>query len=263
MAASQPPSLDGIRAKLARADEHFDLLEREIDAFLAGESEPVTLSIPYLDTDSGYHVVYAIVEHEPPLRFGVVVGDIVHNARSALDHLVWQLVILNGGRPGRDHSFPIADHPNDFSAQAAKRLDGVAPRHRAIIESVQPYQGSNGPENTYLALLSRLSNVDKHQVVHATLAVLQDPGDRVSVRLVRGPGEIVAKQFLPFGGFEHGAPLLRFKVEPLTPDTEVDVDGDVPVGIAIGERRDRLGHVKHLPQVARIIVQQFEADFAS
>ena len=254
-------ALDGVRAKLARADEHFDLLEREIDTFLADESKPVALSIPYLDPDSGYHLVYAVVEHAPPLRLGVIVGDVIHNVRSALDHLVWQLVLLNGGKPGRDHSFPIADHPNDFAAQAVKRLDGVAPRHRAVIESVQPYHGSGGPENTYLGLLSHLSNVDKHQVVHSTHAVLEDPGERISARVVRGPGEIVAKQFRPFGGFEHGAELLRFKVEPLTPDTEVDVDGEVPGGIAIGERRAQLGHVKHLPQVARIIVQQFEPDF--
>jgi hypothetical protein len=252
--------LDGCRAKLDRADEHLDLFEREIDAFLEDESQSVALSIPYLDPESGYHIVYAVVESDPPLRLGVILGDVVHNVRSALDHLVWQLVLANGETPGRGNAFPIVDHPNDFAGKAAVALKGVTPGHRAVIESVQPYHGSDGPETTYLGLLRHLSNVDKHQVVHTTLAVLLDPGERISARVVRGPGRVAVKQFMPLGAFEHGAELLRFKVEPLTPDTEVDVDGDVPGGIAIGERRARLDHVKHLPQVARIFLRQFEGD---
>lgn len=38
----------------------------------------------------------------------MLVGDYVHNVRSALDHVVWQLVIANRGAPGRHTQFPIA-----------------------------------------------------------------------------------------------------------------------------------------------------------
>ena len=42
---------------------------------------------------------------------GAIVGDILHNLRSALDHVAWLLVLLDGGqRPMRPtRSQPICD----------------------------------------------------------------------------------------------------------------------------------------------------------
>ncbi len=43
-------SLEGVWAKLARAQEHHDLLEQELRYFIEQDPQPIGLSIPYLDT---------------------------------------------------------------------------------------------------------------------------------------------------------------------------------------------------------------------
>jgi hypothetical protein len=43
----------------------------------------------------------------PPVRWSVVVGEIIHDLRSALDHLVCQLAIANQNSATMGHQFPI------------------------------------------------------------------------------------------------------------------------------------------------------------
>jgi hypothetical protein len=126
--------LSGVWAKIARADEHLALLDAEVRAFLEGDPQPIALSIPYLDADCGWYIVYGIVKSPPPLRLGVIVGDVAHNARSALDHLVWQLVILNGATPSQDNAFPMAFTEGAWKvAIKSGRLEGVSSAHVATI----------------------------------------------------------------------------------------------------------------------------------
>src|SRR5262245_38750186 len=104
-------TLDGVWAKLARAEEHLITLADEIKAFITRDPQPFGLSVPQFDPVTGWYIVYAIVDEDPPERLGVILGDVLHNTRSALDHLVWQLVILNRGTPkggARGNAFPAA-----------------------------------------------------------------------------------------------------------------------------------------------------------
>jgi hypothetical protein len=50
-------------------------------------------SAPPYDERSGEDLYRAQVLREPPPRISVVVGEIVHDLRSALDHLAWQLTL--------------------------------------------------------------------------------------------------------------------------------------------------------------------------
>jgi hypothetical protein len=52
--------------------------------------------------------------------WGVQVGEIVHNLRSALDHSIWELVILTTGRPPAlptKNQFPIFKSKDGFLAR--------------------------------------------------------------------------------------------------------------------------------------------------
>ena len=262
-------SLAGVWAKIARADDQFQLLEREMRAFFDRDPEPIGTSVGYFDSESGWHISYGVVNEEPPPRLGVILGELVHNVRSALDHLVWQLVIWNDNDPVPGvggNAFPFAMTKNAWKGAQKGPLAGVADKHRAIIREVQPYKGSDGPENTVTADLSHLSNVDKHQIVHPTLATILDPGagpHRASFRVVEGEAEIVQEQVNFGASFEHGAPLMRCRTEPPNSGIKVHVEGDIPGDIAFGERRVRFGCVKNFPQVARVIVREFEPDIPS
>src|SRR4051794_7080795 len=52
-------------------------------------------------------VAVAVATANPPLRFGVMAGNIIYQLRSILDHLVCQLVVANGGEPKSVNQFPV------------------------------------------------------------------------------------------------------------------------------------------------------------
>jgi len=255
--------LSGVWAKIARAEEHLALLDAKIRAFIEGDPQPIALSIPYLDPDSGWYIVYGVVEQEPPPRLGVILGDVLHNVRSALDHLIWQLVLLRDKTPTRGNAFPTSFSEDDWKSVINSLLQGVSGPHRAIIDTVQPYQGTDSPESTYLGMLKILSNVDKHQIVHPVFGVILHPGPQhAGFRVATGGGVIVKSQIRHGARIDHGAEVMRALVEPREDDTEIYVDGDIPIDIAFGDRLVPWGHLKNLPQVARVIVREFEPDFA-
>jgi len=256
-------SLEGVRAKLDRADEHLNTLADEIQAFISRDPQPFGLSVPYFDPTTDWHTVYAIVEEKPPERLGVILGDVLHNTRSALDHLIWQLVILSGGKPKggpRGNAFPIAKTEASWRTAQGQHLAGVTEAHRAIIEKTQPFKTDN-PNQSPFEWLRFLSDTDKHQVVHPIAGIIHDdPIGTVSFHVTRGPGEVVREQWQA-EWFSHGAELLRCKVEPMTPDTEVEMVGNVKLRVAFSERHVRETLPKLLLAAAQSVVHDFEPAF--
>ena len=99
-----PVSLDGVRAKLARADVHVAELRSLLEPIVA----IATASVECEREASGTRLVYRLtnVPVVPPV-VAAVVGDVLQNLRSALDHLAWQLVLSDGGQPDELTQFPI------------------------------------------------------------------------------------------------------------------------------------------------------------
>jgi hypothetical protein len=95
-----------------------------------------------------------------------MVGDILHNLRSGLDHLAWKLVEVSGGTPDNRTEFPIfKDKAAWESASRKKKVKGM---HRAIvaeIDSMQPYHLEDGAHRTLLWILQNLNNRDKHRLI--------------------------------------------------------------------------------------------------
>ena len=175
--------------KLERAHHHLETLKRAVPA------DPNQGLYDFrLDRVEGLHAVYKCRSRiTDPTRLGVILGDVVHNARSALDHLVWQLVLHNECTPHSRTSFPIAieaDWWEQNVAPGGKRrrlspLEGVSADHVATIEALQPYRlGSTADASTHrLAVLNRLWNTDKHRTAHigivqsSSLAAVVRSGD--------------------------------------------------------------------------------------
>ena len=108
----------------------------------------------------------------------IIIGDFLHNTRSALDHLVWQLVIANGQIPSNSNMFPICNDSLSFAHQISRgRLNGIPLQAHARIEALQPYQrGKPLCDMHPLWILSELTNIDKHRSVNLT-TVLADTVD--------------------------------------------------------------------------------------
>lgn len=89
--------LTGCWAKVSRAEEHLADLRNRVQGFVNSGAYRITKEQDFYADEV---VVYGEVVREPPMTdWGVVIGDIVHNLRSALDQLVWQLTLASGKTP--------------------------------------------------------------------------------------------------------------------------------------------------------------------
>jgi hypothetical protein len=167
----------GCLLKMQRAEKHFQELQETAKAFI--RSDPYAV-VNYPDTKPDHYIARLKVEREPPPELSAIIGDIIHNARSSLDHLVWLLVKLAGNDPEKGRpQFPIftkdpfdptvhADLGNWKGAKRAwkNQTKGLAPREVAIIKRMQPYKSPFDPDLHPLARLNELSNWDKHRELH-------------------------------------------------------------------------------------------------
>jgi hypothetical protein len=90
------PDFSGCWAKVSRANVHLDFLNERVKSFAEN------MSSYKVETKDDWQTTEVFIdgEPEPPVEeWGAIIGDVVHNLRSALDHLVWQLTIANGNTP--------------------------------------------------------------------------------------------------------------------------------------------------------------------
>lgn len=253
------PSLSGPRAKLDRADEHRHLLDRELREF--HDAEPLALTPPIFDPETQYFVMYGHTLMEAPPRLGAILGDYVNNVRAALDHLVWQLVVLNGGSPTRKHNFPICSSPAEFESRK-EALKCVASEHHDFIEQLQPYHQPQGADQHVLRVLQWLSNVDKHRVVHPVLTFTRDADpDQAGFRLVQGQGELQRPQVNIGADWARGEAVVRVRLEPPDPNAQLEWYGQIGVAIVFGERKVRHEIIQELHGVGVFVVEHFASDF--
>jgi len=226
--------LDGCRAKLDRAHAHLRTLDAQIPAFL--DSKPHVYR-GEIDREASRYRVRVYIRRQPPLRWSAIVGDLVHNLRSALDHLVWQLVILNGSTPGDNHQFPILSSPQP--KKFARLTAEVSPLAAAVIERVQPYNGGDGVDAHTLTALRELSNEDKHRVILPTATAI--PVDALKKRgsfelmAARDVGEIEGMEVVGDKPLKNGEEVMSAAIEITGPNPEIQMKGDLPFDVAFGK----------------------------
>ena len=178
-------------AKLGRAQAHLSLLQYMAESIENSDDYRVFVE---RDHESGDVVVCGEPLREPPIaEWGVVIGDVVHNLRSALDHLIWDLTLAAGHVPPvtmsgkwRRIAFPIelndrrrkneAGDPIPWEIEPPQSLWGIDPALRSNFEALQPFArkdnlayialGTDKPYLAPLAILHELWNVDKHRHLH-------------------------------------------------------------------------------------------------
>jgi len=103
---------------------------------------------------------------DPPLLLGVLIGDVVHNLPSALDHLAWQLALRAGAEPSWRTQFPIFSAEAAYDQKSPQQTAGMAAEDVARLRALQPFHDAE-PAVQPLAVPASLSNIDKHRVLHA------------------------------------------------------------------------------------------------
>lgn len=240
----------GIAAKLSRADEQTEFLQAEWGRFLK-DNQPYGVNWKH-DPDATKYRLYKPcfkIREDPPPRISVILGEIVHDLRSALDHLACELIEAHGRRPIRRAAWPVAldestwvntvEFPRD---RTGKRIRGPLhglPRTSdawAYIKQTQPYQRGRGAR-TPLAELNRLWSIDKHSAIHMSYVY---PGLDVFEMFVWDAGaHFVSGRALlePGQPLKDGAELALFTFARTGPDPKMRVKRGVPFDLAIGTER--------------------------
>jgi hypothetical protein len=177
--------LDGAWAKMARAAQHLQLLDRLVDQYRAGD--PVRLGIrPSRDGET--FIAYLEAGGKPPLHLALVVGDIAGNLRSALDQAAWQLALRTLGEDrlstdeglARQITFPIQDRRTEWEKKRTALAERLGEDAIAAIEPLQPFNNEGTARVNPLALLQAINNTDKHRVRINSLAAIPLDGIQVT-----------------------------------------------------------------------------------
>ena len=170
-------NFDGINAKITRAGDQISLLKAEMDKFSADIRQSIHHEV---HEDSGEQVwVFRGATPYAPVEWSIRIGEILYNLRSALDHLVWQMVLANGQIPGRHNQFPIVKNESGWQQVTTKRnvLEGVSPSVKSTVKRLQPYTG--GVNLTFdvsaFGTLHSLCNIDKHRHLNLTAIASYGP----------------------------------------------------------------------------------------
>ncbi|MBI4338702.1 MAG: hypothetical protein HY680_01970 [Chloroflexi bacterium] len=114
------------------------------------------------------------ITEQPDPMIAVMLGDFVHNLRTALDHIIVACVPKERRKSA---SFPIVlediwarDKEGSLMVKYAKRrdefetaIDGLAPNARAFVIKMQPCSFGDLSNLITLGIISRLENADKHR----------------------------------------------------------------------------------------------------
>lgn len=181
--------LDDSYAKVERAKEQLAELWQLIASW---DKEPLRV---FLGENPATGELLAKIPEVPvlPPRWSILVGEIAHNLRSALDYVVYQLA---DDPDNARTAFPIARSKRAYSKSRSKKkpsyrdrcLKGVPEKWARWIDRLQPFESPMPIERMKgLLILNYLSNRDKHRVRLPVFTLIELPFAILSVE----DGEVV------------------------------------------------------------------------
>lgn len=243
------PTLQGCFGKLARPEKLInDLRRQNLNFFKKGDFQSEIVRNP----ETGCQQLVATKVQPPPVSHSLIVGDILYNLRSCLDHLVHQLIVANtGAQPTyRTYEFPIFVTESQFNKNVDRLLRDVSPDGVGRIKQVQPFTFER-PKDTSLYNLNEMGLVDKHRL--PLLAVIRG---RVSAMTAEDENA----EMMWFGGgyddlVEAGSVLATFDAR--VPDS-MKLNAIVAFDMALADGPPNLPAVRMMEMIWRVVRQILE-----
>lgn len=224
--------LDGVRGKIRRAKEHIENLKTELRAF---RNRGAYVQVGHDEPETGDRVVRLRVGEEFPPQISLVLGDAIHNLRSSLDYLAYQLCIASRGTPDDNTGFPIWHRPPavpDVKAEVTRKIPRANTKVIGCIKTLEPYKGGKGD---IVWRLHRLDIMDKHKLLIGVATSAPNinlrggiiPNDALFPKVPR-PMKLPPRGL----ALEEGAELLRIK---RADRTTMNVDPQFTFQVAFSE----------------------------
>jgi hypothetical protein len=234
--------MNGPWGKRDRAVTNYEELVVAMKAFL--ESGALAVIVEENEETKKHAARVSRAEPIPP-EIRLIAGDLIHNLRASLDHLVWQLVIASDEEPNERTAFPVWRSQAKFEAGFPGNAQGISDKSAAALKGLSPYRGGNEA----LWRLHKLDIIDKHRLMVTTYAryvgIELDPSERL-VKALAKAGKDVEIPPMPFTlraadtSFEIGTVLYEFD-----PSNEDEPDANLVAALAIDE--PEAGGVQALP----------------
>lgn len=161
---------NAIRLKVDRANLHFSYLKTALG--VEGGSPIPSDASDSVHIDNNRRLVIATDVVTPGLEHGVMMGDVVHQLRTCLDHIAYAMVKPRTKDPDilRKVQFPIFDNSskleNNHRFIVLKRLFGDPSPEITEFRESQPYKRNPAfPDADHLWIVSELDNIDKHRTI--------------------------------------------------------------------------------------------------
>ena len=154
---SDDSTLLAVDAKLHRAMVQIGELSSRIDDLLANTGFQITSR---LDSDADEEIWSFVFDGAIPRQIAIIIGEILHNLRTPLDHLVWAFAERNH-RASRAAGFPFGNDEAGLEQQLAKKCKGLPGSAKERIRGFSPYRTGNA----LLWAVHDLNRSDKHRNV--------------------------------------------------------------------------------------------------
>jgi len=161
---------------------------------------------------------------------GVLLGEVLHNYRGALDHATWSLVRRRGTKnlPPKKQAlvqFPLSHTRSKFLARLPDRLPGVPDKpFRAIFERYQPYKRT--ADGVAMKHLRILTDLDKHRILLP--AVTLPSAGNIKMTFNHAQAVEMAGHIRAGRPIQPGTPLMTLVLTDVVKGkTEVGVEGEV------------------------------------
>ena len=237
-------------AKINRAQEQLNALASEFRAVV--DDKPYRLSEQFnaRPTDKTRGEYQYIVDFVSDIddRWNVIIGEILHDLRSALDYLAWGAA----NRPWRKTQFPIFTTETQWAESAGPMIRTIPDKYLTVMKEAQPYQNltlGKDPAEHFLAILSYLSNRDKHRLLHTTLFTLDEAAP--SFAAARDISAIHSVT-INFGAIEPGAIFVELDITTDGPEPEMNMQGQATLDVAFCDTSAR-GKIVNGESVGRVL----------
>jgi len=158
-----------ITLKVERAEAHLARQNFEVTEFLRIQNESIFCE----PEDGGLRYVYRVGNPFPiPSHWAALIGDLLFNLRSALDHLAYALT----PEPNERTEFPIfvnEEGPKGFIKRAPSKMPGVSPDVWNAVKDVQPYTRGDKRWLHPLSEIHELNRIDKHRLLLVAVVAVE------------------------------------------------------------------------------------------
>jgi hypothetical protein len=216
-------AMKDVYAKLKWAETHLGEIIALAGEYLrpgGGDDRPV--GIEFDNRQPTVVVARFIIEEPLPEEISLHAGDLIHNTRTALDHVLARVKDHFGG-DSRSGTFPITESDADWKGRIYPRRDGKRQRGplnglpctaRMLIYREQPHVAyDDRRREDPIAILSALDNTDKHRSLHHGFVypAAQRGLDLIQIRDRR---RVLSQENVWVSGqpIAHGTVMARFRI---------------------------------------------------